>query len=249
MIPSKRYTYFMYLVMPLVGYFGKNQCVLTNAEVKATPVISRVVVRSLHLRSSRITNVNYPKSGDITELLGSVESEVISTFSNSSPVLILPMWSPQMKNISFEDSRVLKSTVVRARNVQPAVTLSVRSSMKQSVSPFTVKVSPSSDEHLLIVGRPTEPVHASPASQHPLWGSVSPTSTASVYSKKDVHGEDDCSTKDNRDEACDSYVSRWVDFYLNVSNGGKAVVHYAITRYVYSFFHFTGMLRSSKFSC
>jgi len=228
MIPLKRYTYFVYLVIPLVRFFGKNQGALTNAEVKATPVISRVFVRSFQLRSSRITNVNHFRSGDKTGLFGSVDSELISTFS--SPVLILPTRSPRMKNVSFEDSRVLKSTVVRAENVQPAVTLS----MKQSVSAFTVKVSPSSYEHSLIVGRPTEPASATLASQHPLWGTLTATaSTPSVYSEKDVHDEDDCATNNNRGKACDSYVTRWVEFYLNVSNGkNKTVIYYAMTRYI-----------------
>lgn len=117
-----------------------------------------------------------------------------------------------MKNVSFEDSRVLKSTVVRAENVQPAVTLS----MKQSVSAFTVKVSPSSYEHSLIVGRPTEPASTTLASQHPLWGTLAATaSTPSVYSEKDIHDKDDCATNNNRGKACDSYVTRWVEFYLN----------------------------------
>lgn len=228
MIPLKRYTYFVYLVMPLVRFFGKNQVALTNAEVKATPVISRVFVRSFQLRSSRITNVNHFRSGDKTGSFGSVDSELISTFS--SPVLILPTRSPRMKNVSFEDSRELKSTVVRAENVQPAVTLS----MKQSVSAFTVKVSPSSYEHSLIVGRPTEPASAILASQQPLWGTLTATaSTPSVYSEKDVHDEDDCATNNNRGKACDSYVTRWVEFYLNVSNGkNKTVIYYAMTRYI-----------------
>lgn len=198
--------------MPIFCFLEKNQGALTNAEVKATPVISRVFVRSFQLRSSRITNVNHFRSGDITGLFGSVDSELSSTFS--SPVLILPTRSARMKNVSFEDSRVLKSTVVRAENVQPAVTLS----MKQSVSAFTVKVSPSSYEHSLIVqvGRPTEPASTTSASQHPLWGTLTATaSTPSVYSEKDVHDEDDCATNNNRGKACDSYVTRWVEFYLN----------------------------------
>lgn len=240
MIRLKRYTYFVYLVMPLV--LGKNQGALRNTDVKATPVISRVFVWSLQLRSSRITNVNHFRSGEITGLFGSVDSELISTFS--SPVLILPTRGPRMKNVSFDDSRVLKSTVVRAENVQPAVTVS----MKQSVSAFTVKVSPSSDEHSLIVGRPTEPASTTLASQHPLWGTLTATaSTPSVYSEKDVHDEDDCATN-NRGETCDSYVTRWVEFYLNVSNGKK---NSNIPRYnaIYSsssFIYFSGMLVSSK---
>lgn len=210
MIPLKRYPYFVYLVMPLFCFLEKNQGALTNAEVKATPVISRVFVRSFQLRSSRITNINHFRSGDITGLFGSVDSELISTFS--SPGLILPTRSARMKNVSFEDSGVLKSTVVRAENVQPAVTLS----MKQSVSAFTVKVSPSSYEHSLIVGRPTEPASTTLASQHPLWGTLTATaSTPSVYSEKDIHDEDDCATNNNRGKACDSYVTRWVEFYLN----------------------------------
>jgi len=213
--------------MPLFCFLEKNQGALTNAEVKATPVISRVFVRSFQLRSSRITHINHFRSGDITGLFGSVDSELISTFS--SPVLILPTRSARMKNVSFEDSGVLKSTVVRAENVQPAVTLS----MKQSVSAFTVKVSPSSYEHSLIVGRPTEPASTTLASQHPLWGTLKATaSTPSVYSEKDIHDEDDCATNNNRGKACDSYVTRWVEFYLNVSNGKKRVIYYAMTRYI-----------------
>lgn len=227
MIPLKRYPYFVYLVMRLFCFLEKNQGALTNAEVKATPVISRVFVRSFQLRSSRITNVNHFRSGDITGLFGSVDSELISTFS--SPVLILPTRSARMKNVSFEDSRLLKSTVVLAENVQPAVTLS----MKQSVSAFTVKVSPSCYEYSLIVGRPTEPASTTSASQHPLWGTLTATaSTPSVYSEKDIHDEDDCATNNNRGKACDSYVTRWVEFYLNVSNGKKTVIYYAMTRYI-----------------
>lgn len=245
MIPLKRYPYFVYLVMRLFCFLEKNQGALTNAKVKATPVISRVFVRSFQLRSSRITNVNHFRSGDITGLFGSVDSELISTFS--SPVLILQTRSARMKNVSFEDSRVRKSTVVRAENVQPAVTLS----MKQSVSAFTVKVYPSSYEHSLIVGRPTEPARLSTisASQHPLWGTLTATaSTPSVYSEKDVHDEDDCATNNNRGKACDSYVTRWVEFYLNVSNGKKNsnILRYDAIYSSSSFIYFSAMLLSSK---
>ncbi|XP_068694696.1 uncharacterized protein [Montipora foliosa] len=205
----------MHLIMLLVGYFGIYYG-STNAEVRGTPIISTVMARLLQSTSSQITNASYPKSKDEAKLDGSFVSHATSKSSSLNP--ILPTWSLRVESISLESSSLSRAIIAYrtpcAKLVQP-VTLRTRSSTTRAAVAFNLTVSPPpSKEHL---NGPTELGQTTLTSQH-FSGSLRLNSTAYVHKHADVDVDDKGYgvTKKNRHESSDSYVTRWVDFYLNV---------------------------------
>ena len=192
----------VYVILPLVSYFGRHQD-LMKAEAKETPHISAAIITaSLKSTPSKIMTTTGPRQEYESKTFRNFDTEANFTMSQMSTVKTQTL---EMANTSSKDSRQ-PSVVLSVRSLL-TITSSIRSSSTlETTSPITVSLNPVGG-----INHPIEPSRAVSPSQY-LLSSLLPNSTVNAYGGQ-VDVKDDCST-----DACDTYVTRWVDFYLNVSN-------------------------------
>lgn len=198
----------MYVMLPLVGNFESQHYGLTNAEGKETSVISTEITASLASIPSKITTAGDLREDDAsktktvenfkTEAVGLMQQiptvqtstlEIANTSSGDSRPLRVARW------LSFSEVRVPSTST----HIFPSPTLTAT---------FSIMASPRHDNS---INHPTEPSRAASSSQYLLSTASLPLNTTKNSHGVDGDVKDDCST-----EACDTYVTRWVDFYLNV---------------------------------
>lgn len=204
----------IYVMMPLIGYFASYHCGLTNAEPKETLIISTKITARIKSTPSQITNTwTDLRSEDAADTVGNhKEGEIFKT-------TYLPVEQTstlEMANVSSRDSKPILATLrhsVSTKSV-PSATLYINSpaSLTATDRVTFIVTSRFSDD----VNDPIEPSHTVSHSRFLLSSLLSNSTINAEGRENDAMGN--CATEGIKDEACDTYVTRWVDFYLNVSN-------------------------------
>ena len=196
----------IYVMMPLVGYYASYHCGLTNAEARETLIISTAIKARIQSMPSPVTNTTDLRSEDAANTVGNHKAgenfkrthlpvEQTSTLEEANiPILATPRHSASTRSV-------------------PSATLYVNSPASLAATGrATITVSARSSDD---VNDPIKPSHT--VSHSRFLFSLLSNSTINAQSREnDAMG--DCATEGIKDEACDTYVTRWVDFYLNVSN-------------------------------
>ena len=199
----------MYVIIPLAGYFGSYHCGLTNAEERETPIISTVMMASLQTIPSQITNTADLRQEDAAKTVRNFKTEVIFAMPQMPTVQTSTVETANYSSGDSSPPRATKKHSLGARIVQTTA-LHIYPS---AVPIITTEVSSRSSDGTNGLIR-IETTHTASFSQY-LPTSLPSNSTVNPHDQAD--DVKDCSEKIN-DEACNTYVTRWVDFYLNVSH-------------------------------
>ena len=203
----------MYVIIPLAGYFGSYHCGLTNAEARETPIISTVMTAALQSTiPSQITNTTDLRQKDAAKTVRNFKTEVIFAMPQMPTVQTSTV---ETANYSSGDSSppwATKKRSLGARIVQTTTLHIYSPAVLTAITPTEVSSRSSDGTNGLIR---IEPTHTASFSQY-LRSSLPSNSTVNSNGQED-DVKKDCSEKIN-DEACNTYVTRWVDFYLNVSH-------------------------------
>ena len=196
----------MYVILPLVGYFGSHHCGLAGTEVRETTVLSTTITASLRSTPVKITTTADLRQEDESKTVGNFETEAILAISQMSTVQTSTL---EIANISTGDSRMSRATERHSRSAGSVLSTTLHIYSPPTLadtSSVTVNQRPGGGIKDLI-----EPSLVALLSLNLLSTSASNSTVNSPSREVDVN--DVCTT-----EACDTYVTRWVDFYLNVSN-------------------------------
>lgn len=195
MFSSKSYV--VYLLLSLAGYLGSHHHGFCQA--KETQVTSSAAIKtSLNVQIKSSTKM-YGLRGDIsseTAAASFATEEIYSTFNvPTAQITIL-----EIATVSSENSK-------QPRTTKQSVTPHVYSLASHVVSSITVLPGPSR------LHSSVQPSRVVPFSRN-LTNIFPSNSTAYPHENSD---NDDCSAGKVGEKSCDTYVTRWVDFYLNVS--------------------------------
>lgn len=202
----------LYVIIPLAGYFGSYHCGLTNAEARETLIISTVMTASLQTIPSQITNTADLRQENAAKTVRNFKTKVIFAMPQMPTVQTSTVETANYSSGDSSPPRATKKHSLGARIVQ-TTTLHIYSPAVLTAIITTVVSSRSSDGTNGLIR--IEPTHTASFSQYLLRSPLPSNSTVNPHSPED-NGKD-CSEKIN-DEACNTYVTRWVDFYLNVSH-------------------------------
>lgn len=193
-------SYVLYLLLSLVGNLGRHHHGLTQA--KETQAMSSAPIKtSLNVQVKNSTKI-YGHQRDIA-------SEAVAASSTTEAVYSTFYVSTATALSQTENSKQLRTT-------KPSVTPHAYSLASHVVSsimvlPGTSRVHPSVQPSrvLVLFSRNFTDIFPSNSTTYP-------------------HGRknstiDDCSAGNVGEKSCDTYVTRWVDFYLNVSVSTKHV--------------------------
>ena len=201
----------MYVIIPLAGYFGSYHCGLTNTEERETPIISTVMTASLQTIPSQITNTADLRQEDAAKTVRNFKTEVIFAMPQMPTVQTSTVETANYSSGDSSPPRATKKHSLGARNVQTTALHIYPPAVLTAIITTEVSLRSSNGTNGLIR---IEPTHTASFSQY-LPTSLPSNSTVNPHDQEgDVK---DCSEKIN-DEACNTYVTRWVDFYLNVSH-------------------------------
>ena len=202
----------IYMIMPIVGYFGSFHCGLTNAEAREAPIISTVMTASLQSIPSQITSIAELRQGGAAKaasrdfkteaifamsLISTEQTSTVETTNNSSGGSSTPR-ATEKRSLG---ARIVRTTTLHIYPPAALITITTTATSSRSGDGTNGSIR-------------IEPTHTASFSQY-LLSSLPSNSTVNPHDRED--DIKDCSEKIN-DEACNTYVTRWVDFYLNVSN-------------------------------
>ena len=191
MFSSKSYV--LYLLLSLVGYLGSHHHRLIQA--KETQVISSVEIKtSLNVPVKSSTKM-YGDRGDIV-------SETAAASFTTEPIYST-FHVPTAQMTILETASASSENSKQPRTTKQSVTPNVYSLASHVVSSITV---------LQTSVRPSRAVFYSRN-----FTAIFPLNSTSFPQGSENSAIDDCSAGNVGEKSCDTYVTRWVDFYLNVS--------------------------------
>lgn len=201
-------SYVLYLLLSLVGYLGRHHHGLTQA--KETQALSSAPIKTpLNVQVKNSSKI-YDHQRDIASEAAAASSKteaIYSTFYVSTAQIAILETATALSQ--SENSKQLRTT-------KPSVTPHAYSLASHVVSaimvlPGTSRVHPrvQPSRVLVLFSRNFTDIFPSNSTTYP-------------------HGRknstiDDCSAGNVGEKSCDTYVTRWVDFYLNVSVSTKHV--------------------------
>lgn len=206
MLSSKSYV--LFLLLPWTGYFGSHHYGLTRAkgtQNRYTPPIKTSFT------------VQIESSTNMAGLGEDVASETVTTNFQTEAIYFMVNASTAQKTIlemltaseySREPWATKKSSTLEGKAILP--TSHVHYSLASYVaSSITVPLEPSKLNFSI---QPSRVVNFTWNLTSTFQGN---STAAPLGSKNSVN--DGCTTEENGKNSCDTYVTRWVDFYLNVS--------------------------------
>lgn len=210
MFSSKSFV--LYLLLPWAGYFGSRHYGLTNAketQVTATPAIKMSLTVQIKSSTATIGLREDIASGTVT---ANFETEAIYSMPNVSTAQVTILEIPTSPSeFSKQPRKTKQSLTLQARTSLPTTKLTphVHSLASYVASSITVPSGPSGINFSL---QPSSVVSFS----RTMTNTFQSNSTAILHASESS-ANDGCTTGENGEKSCDTYVTRWVDFYLNVS--------------------------------
>ena len=194
MFSSKSYV--QYLLLSLVGYLGSHHHGLIQA--KETQIISSVAIKtSLNVGVKSSTKMYGHRADNASETAAAsfTTEPIYSTFHvPTAQIAIL-----ETVSASSENSK------------QPRTT-------KQSVTPHVYSLASHAVSSITVLPRLNSSIQPSRTVLYSRnFTAIFPSNSTSLPHGSENSAIDDCSAGNVGEKSCDTYVTRWVDFYLNVS--------------------------------
>ena len=196
MFSSKSFV--LYLLLSLVGCLGSHRHRLIQA--KETQVTSVAIKTSLNVPVKSSTKM-YDRRGDIASETAAASFSTVPIYSTFH-VPIAQMTILETASVSSENSK-------QPRTTKQSVTHHVYSLASHVVSSITVLAGAN------ILQTAVQPSRAVLYSRN--FTAIFPSNSTSFPQRSENSAIDDCSAGNVGEKSCDTYVTRWVDFYLNVS--------------------------------
>ena len=190
----------LYLLLSLAGYLGSHNHGLIQA--KETQVISSAAIKTLLNVQAKSSTKMYSYRGDIaseTAAASFTTEEIYSALHGpTAQITIL-----ETATASSENSKQQQTT-------------------KQSVTPHAYSFASHVFSSITVLPG-TSRIHSSvhPSRVLVLFSrnstDIFPSNSTAYSHESENSAIDDCSAGNVGEKSCDTYVTRWVDFYLNVS--------------------------------
>lgn len=199
MFSSTRYAVYL---LSLAGYFGSHHYGLTEA---AQVISTTAITTSSRVQIKTTKTVGLEEDIALKKVAAKFETEAVDSIPNVSTVQIASLVLPA--SASKEDVWQPKATkqglALQAKTILPS-TLDVYSFASVHVMTSTTVLS-RSGSGLVQSSR-----------VHNLTSIFQSNSSSDSHAREGIDDNDDCSTGKGG-KKCDTYVTRWVDFYVNVS--------------------------------
>lgn len=201
-------SYVLYLILSLVGYLGRHHHGLIQA--KETQAMSSAPIKtSLNVQVKNSTKI-YGHQRDIASEAAAASSTteaIYSTFYVSTAQIAILETATTLSQ--SENSQQLRTT-------------------KPSVSPHAYSLASHVVSSIMVLPGASR-VHPSVQPSRVLvlfsrnFSGIFPSNSTTYPHGRKNSTIDDCSAGNVGEKSCDTYVTRWVDFYLNVSGSTKDV--------------------------
>lgn len=195
---------FVHVILPVAVYFGSQYYGMTKANVTQVISTTAIKISLLTVEIKPSTKIAALRDNSATETVAVIfETETIYSKSKLSTVQETILKLPSVSvDVGKQPWTTKQSSTFLAENALPSI------SRVHSVVPHATK------SINFVQGQPSPAVVSFSPSQT---NSLQFNSTGNPPTHKEV-GNGDCSSgKIVKTEFCDNYVTRWVDFYLNVS--------------------------------
>ena len=193
-------SYILYLLLPLVGYLGSYPHGLIQA--KETQVISSAAIKTSLNVQVKCSMKKYGHRGDTASETAAAASFTTEAIYSTFHVPTGQITIPEIATTPSENSK-------QPRTTKQSVTPHVYSLASHVVSSITV-LPGASRLHSSI-----QPSRVVLFSRN--FTANFPSNSTGYSQRSENSAIDDCSAGSVGEKSCDTYVTRWVDFYLNVS--------------------------------